>query len=299
MNVVAFTRQEVPDDPQLPSLFRLGDLLDILRSSAAEAHAAYAGNFSRGPVTGLASLDMELGGSLSVGTHVLHAGPGAGKTALALQLAATCGTPALFVSGEMSPVELFRRLIARTSGTYLSRLKTGELDPHTVAERAIAAMESAPRLAIADATRAFARLEWIRGAAEVTRGDERRVLVVIDSLQTWADMMPGDVDEYTRLGTALNGLRTLAVTLESPVLIISERNRAGMRTGGLSAGAGHRRIEYGCESLWELDRKEGTLPDPAGEVKVELTLAKNRNGAAGARIPLFFHGAMQRFREAR
>jgi len=297
-NGSSHTRATPPTDPSAPRLTRFVDLLGELEADAAAAHEAYTSGTPRGPVTGLPGLDRELGGALSAGTHVLHAGPGAGKTALALQIAATCGFPALFVTCEMSPLELLRRHTARVTGTFLGRLKSGELGPLEAVALARVAAEKAPQLALADATRAFAPAEWVRTIAELVRGDARKVLVVVDSLHSWSGGMGGDADEYTRLGGALGALRGLAGILDSPVLIIAERNRSGMKSGGMSAGAGHRGIEYGCESLWELDRDENAAAGPAGEADVTLKIAKNRNGTPGKKIALRFHGALQRFREA-
>jgi hypothetical protein len=38
-------------------------------------------------------------------------------------------------------------------------------------------------------------------------------------------------------------------------------------------------------------------PVAPDEMPVVLHVAKNRNGAAGRRVPLVFHGALQRFTE--
>ena len=294
----AYTREAPTYHPTVARLERLGDLLGALEEDAASAHDAYVSGTPRGPVTGLKTLDRELGGALAAGTHVLHAGPGAGKTALALQVAATCGFPALYVSAEMSALELLRRHTARVTATYLGRYKTGELAPSEVVALARIAAAEAPLLALADATRSFASAAWLQDIAAAVRGEARQVLVVVDSLHSWSGGMAGDADEYSRLGAALGALRGLAGILDSPVLIISERNRSGMKSGGMSAGAGHRGIEYGAESLWELDRDEDAAGGPAGEVDVTLKIAKNRNGSPGKKVSLRFHGALQRFREA-
>ena len=70
-----------------------------------------------------------------------------------------------------------------------------------------------------------------------------------------------------------------------------------MTSGGLSAGAGTRKIEYGAETVIDLSAEKDVQPDAAGEIPVVLTLAKNRNGAPGRKLYLRFHGPLQRFRE--
>ncbi len=113
-----YTRETPSPDPSAPRLTRFADLLGELEADDAAAHEAYTSGTPPGPVTGLAELDRELGGALAPGTHVLHAGPGAGKTALAVQITSTCGFPALFVSCEMSALELLRRHTARVTWTH-------------------------------------------------------------------------------------------------------------------------------------------------------------------------------------
>jgi hypothetical protein len=98
------------------------------------------------------------------------------------------------------------------------------------------------------------------------------------------------------INVAIGALRALAGRLGCPVLGIAERNRASMTSGGLNAAAGSRKFEYTGESVLDLgvDEKGGPLPGP-GETAVVLHVAKNRNGAAGKRLHLAFHGALQRF----
>jgi replicative DNA helicase len=286
----------VPSPLDSPRLLRLDALLDEWTADAAAANKAYVSGQPRGPVTGLPVLDRELGGCLAAGVHVLHAGPGIGKTALALQIAASCGCPALFVSVEMSALELFRRLTARVTGTFLGRLKTGELPVVESVSLARKAAAAAPELAIMDATRGYASAEWIRTTADVLRGEGRDVLVVVDSVHSWAEAAPEDADEYSLINRAIADLRLIAKQLSCPVLAIAERNRVAMGGGGLSASAGSRKFEYGAESVWDLSTEKDAAPDATGEIAVTLLMAKNRNGSPNRRVPLRFHGALQRFR---
>src|SRR5438045_667911 len=107
-----------------PRLLSLAGLLPEWEDDAIAARDAYVNHIPRGPVTGLPELDSALGGNLQPGVTVLQANTGTGKTALALQIAATCGFPALYLSAEMRALELFRRHAARVTGRYLGRFKS-------------------------------------------------------------------------------------------------------------------------------------------------------------------------------
>jgi replicative DNA helicase len=281
-----------------PRLLRLAGLLDEWRLDAEAAHRAHTTGMPRGPITSLPSLDRELGGALAPGVHVLHAGPGVGKSAFALQLAALSPFPALYLTAEMSALELLRRVTARVTSTFLGRLRSGELDPRTSLALARRAAAAAPLLSLADATQAWAPPDWIMDAAELVRGDASHLLLIVDSVHSWAESEPNGVAEYDALNAGLAALRRIARTLACPVLAIAERNRPSMKDGGLSAAAGSRKFEYGGESVLSLSRDKDAAPDAAGDVQVTLTLEKNRHGAPGKKIKLVFNGALQSFREA-
>jgi replicative DNA helicase len=278
---------------------RLGQLLDEWRDDAQAAFDARTKGIARGPVTGLARLDTILGGVLQPGLHIVHGGAGVGKTALALQVAATCGAPAMYVGCEMRLLELFRRVAARTTGTFLGRLKDGSLHPDDSLELARRACGAAPELVLADATQAFADFGWLHTAAVATQGEAKHVLVVVDSLHSWAEGAPGALTEYDALNGAIATLRSLAGVLGCPILAVAERNRVSMQRGGLSASAGSRKFEYGSESVVGLtaEPRKTAPPAPPGEVGITLRVEKNRSGAAGQEVDVFFHGALQRFRE--
>ncbi len=288
------------DQTPKPRLLRLCDALTDFRADADAAHEARLTGQPRGAISGLATLDRELSGAFTPGLHILHGNAGTGKTALALQIAADCQSPALFVTCEMAPAELLRRHTARTTQTYLGRLKSGEIsgaDAEALARRAIAA---APDLAFVDATRAAAVPAYLQECAQIVRGDAKHLLIVIDSLHTWTQSTGADsgASEYEALNAAIRALQMMASNLNCPLLMISERNRDSMKSGGLNAGAGTRKIEYQGETVIDLERKTDAQENGAGEVEIVLKLAKNRHGSIGKPMPLKFHGALQRFSEA-
>lgn len=300
-NPEKITCQEMTPTIAVPRMYRLGDLLQDFSDDAMAAHEAYKNGTARGPVSGFPTLDREIGGAFMPGLHVIHGGPGTGKTALALQIAATCGTPALFVSCEISPLEILRRLAARVTCTYLGRFKNGELHEVEAVKLAERACEKSPALGIVDGTSAFPGSDWLYERAEELRGDARHLLLVVDSLHTWTARAQMNKTEYDALNTALSSLEQLAGSLKAPVLVIAERNRGNMESGGMSAGKGSSRIEYAGETVMgmntTMDQGRPIQFDVNGERVVKLWIEKNRHGEGGNQIPLFFHGAFQRFQE--
>ncbi len=286
------------EEPQ-PRLLRMCDLLDEFTEDAAARHAAKLSGKPMGAVTGFKKIDEAIGGALAPGLHIVHGSPGSGKTAFGLQIAATCQCPALFVTCEMSPIELLRRLTARISGQYLGRFKTGEMTPEQARGYAQNAVARVPMLAMLDATRAPALRQNIQQAAETTRRlapENPHLLIVVDSVHSWVRGWQSEADEYAALNTGLDILRMTAQELNCAVIGIGERNRASMKTGGQNATAGTRGFEYASESVMDLQAKKDE-PDADGKTHIEITLSKNRHGSPGRRIDLMFSGRLQEFLE--
>jgi replicative DNA helicase len=283
---------------------QFADALSVAMADATAAHESRLTGKPRGPVTGFKHLDTELGGAFAPGVHSINGDPAIGKTAFALQVAATCQFPALFITCEMAPAELLRRHAARVTGTFLGRFKSGEMPPPTACALFQQAIDAAPMLKLLDGTNQAIFPAWIQEQALVMleHHEARGVLIVVDSLHSWAEAFAGDAGEYDYLNRALAGLRSVARNLNCPVLFVTEKNRDSMKNGdgGQSSGAGSRKIEYGAEtviSLMKVTDGKGKLieEDGDGEKPVNLILAKNRHGAAGKPISLSFNGALQRF----
>jgi replicative DNA helicase len=284
-------------ETQTAKLVRFADILGELRDHADAVHKARIEGKPLGAITGLSRVDKELAGAFPIGTNVVHGNTGTGKTALVLQVASNCCCPALFVTCEMSVMELLRRHTARVTSTFLQDLKNGALPGVTVEEKARTAIATTPHLAFVDATCGSAPLQFLYDTALIVKGDSQQLLIVIDSLHSWSRGLASGLSEYEALNSALSDLQRLAKLLKSPILVVSERNRASMATGGANAGAGSRTIEYSAESVIDLERASNERFDSRGEAKVTLKFSKNRDGAGGTTVDLKFHGAFQRFRE--
>ncbi len=294
----------------LPPTIDLSDLITEFVADTNDAAAAKASNKPRGVITGLTKLDQHFGGYLAPGIHVVQAAPGCGKTAFALQTASDAVYPALFVSAEMGVLELFRRLIARQTRTFLGRLKSGEISGQQAESLAVQTAKNLQHMRLMDATRAPASPKLIIENAMSLREkfQSPHVLIVLDSLHVWArgaaraenksaENKSIDPDEYSIINNALGSVASIASILNCPVITIAHRNRAGNKAdGGLHSAKGSGGIEYEAESVLDLNKKDG--PDNAGgETEITAKLEKNRNGAAGVFVKLAFNGALQTFTE--
>ncbi len=285
----------------------LSDLVSEFVSDTEEARKSLESGRPRGPVTGLNRLDEAFGGYLANGLHILQAAPGAGKSAFSLQIAANCQFPALFITAEMSVLEIFRRLISRETETYLGKLKTGELGVKEAERLACKTVENLPNFAILDGTFGYASPQQIYDIADALkeRAKTSQVLVIIDSIQVWAKtvrMVDAEfvgTSEYDLINSALNSLSSLANQLKSPVLAVSHRNRQGNRSqdASLHSAKGSGEVEYLAESVIDLTRKD-EQPDANGEVEISLKVLKNRHGIPGTNFPLKFCGRIQKFSDA-
>lgn len=299
-------------EPLVPNTVLIKDLVDQLISDSETVAAARASGRAGGPITGIKTLDIMLGGYLPAGLHILQSGTSVGKTALALQIASLCGFPALFVSTETHILELFRRLIARTTKTALERLKTGELSANAISYLAKQTIEQSPTLAIMDATACSVSINQICEVATSLRdwAGSNRILVVIDSLQFWSrpeiEFAKGSDQEF--IANAVKSASELAARLSSPILALSHKNRSPMdkaqqssaHPSVISQGSSNKVFdyEYFAETVLELT-KDKELKTDAMSVKTALTLVvrKNRHGNVGTSISLDFTGQFQSFTE--
>ncbi len=124
---------------------------------------------------------------------------------------------------------------------------------------------------------------------------------MVDSLHSWEQSWrPPRATEYEGLNMAIEALKRVAQFHDIPILVVAERNRASMHSGGQSAGAGTRNIEYGAESVIELDRRQDAPQSIAGERPLTLKVIKNRNGSPYDKgWSLLFNGELMTFKQGR
>lgn len=290
----------VPD----PTLRAFAEFEDQLLEDLGRRREAHLTGKPRGPTSSFVGLDEALDGCLEPGVLTLHGQPGSGKTSLAAQIAADCGFPALYVTCEIEPLELIRRQVARVCKVNRRGIFSGRDDPAKEMDRFYRTAEARPGFCILDARVEPAPADYIARSMLVVQGTADHALLVIDSFHTWAGAL-ADVrtPETEYLGRAMNEIRGVCIERNFPAILLSERNRMAMEKGGMSAGAGSRKIEYQSDVLLELaypkDDEDGNKSRVGGVSKLELRILKNRFGPPGGIIDLRFSGATMSFKEAR
>ena len=245
--------------------------------------------------TGFPSVDKMLGGGFRHGDLVVLGGDTAsGKSALALAIAlraASLGSPALFLSGEMAVDRVLERVIAIEARTRIDDLRLGTLDDETRAKAGAVALDLRERLPVIDRIPAGGVPE-IASLVEASRTD----LVVVDSLSSLAPRDSGRDEAWAR---AARELKELALDRNVVVLSVAElpnlTARADLRPT-LDDFAALGAVKRYADVVLAIYRPEmyEQARDIAGAT--ELIIRKNRNGPTGY-VDLYFYSQWMRFED--
>ena len=250
-----------PDGPRTaPRLLQLGQLLGEWEADARAAFDARTeGHPPRSRLRPAPRSTRRWAGCSSPACTSSTAGRASGRRPSPCRWPARAAFPALYVTAEMRPLELLRRITARVTGTYLGGSRAASWRRRTRWPRRGRRSPPCPGW------------PWPTPATPSPRrsGCARRPWPCAGTRATcWWRSTPSTAGarratsastEYDRLNAAIGALRALAGQLGCPVLGIAERNRASMAGGGLSAAAGSRKFEYAAESVLDLsvDEKGG------------------------------------------
>ncbi len=262
-------------------------LIEVLDATIAELRRRSSGGLVGVP-TGFDGLDRMTGGLRPGQLVVVGARPSMGKSALALDIAlhvARTTGPALFVSAEMSELELGTRVFAG-GGVPSDRLLVGRLDDVDFARLEARRAELTEAALFIDAA-AGTTLLAIRARARWQAARGGLALVVVDYLQLVGAERRGTRRE-AEVAEVSRGLKSLARELQVPVIAVAQLNRAvELRTVKQPVLADLResgQLEQDADVVLLLHRPV-VYDLNADPLSAELHVAKHRNGPTGL-VPL-------------
>jgi replicative DNA helicase len=270
----------------------LSTIRDVLlqamdRINARMDHAQPLG----GVPTGYTDLDTLLGGLHDSELLILAARPSMGKTALAMNIAENAAlrhnVPTLFVSLEMSSIELADRLlcsVARVNGQHLRDGSISQEDRRKLVESA-AEMSNAPLFVDDSPSRTMTE---ISASARRLKRREGLGLIVIDYLQLIEPDNSKD-QRQEQVAKIARRLKGLAREMKLPVLCLAQLNRQAEASRDNKPRLSHLResgaIEQDADVVMFVHREEyyQTNEDDRKRVagEAEIIVAKQRNGPIG------------------
>jgi len=283
----------------------LSNIADILQEAMVRIDARMKHEHAIGGVeTGFSDFDALTGGLHDSELIILAARPSMGKTALALNIAeyaaVTSSVPTLFVSLEMSSVELADRMLCSIAEVNGQRLRNGTIsndDRRRLVEKA-ADMSQAPLFVDDSPSRTMTEI------AAASRRLKRRNglgLIVIDYLQLIEPDNAKDPrqEQVAKIARRLKGL---ARELKVPVLCLAQLNRQAEVAKENRPRLSHLResgaIEQDADVVMFVHREEYYQTNDEDRARVsgqaEIIIAKQRNGPIGE-IKLLWRKDFTRF----
>jgi replicative DNA helicase len=251
--------------------------------------------------TGLVDLDRKLGGGFNAGDLIVVAGrPSMGKTAIALAVSsyAALRGSALFLSLEMSNVQLQQRLAAAEGCIPMKALRCPHEMSDELWDRFTHATIQFNEMNLYLDFQAEMSLLDVRSKALANKRKRGLSLLVIDYLGL---MKLGDEERQDlKIATVTRGLKILAKELDCPIVLLAQLNRGvelrpnkrPMMSDLKDSGS----IEADADTILFLYRDEVYNPDTMDRGKCEIIVAKQRQGETGT-VGVAFIGEQQRFED--
>jgi len=242
---------------------------------------------------GIHSLDDTIGGFMGGETVIIAARPGIGKTSLAMQIGlhnARKGRSGLFVSLEMSRVELVARVLCGMADVDSRRLRRGEVTATDV-ERIHIANEQARSIGcwIWDPPKAtVAQIASMAKLALLKQGIRWLVVDYIGLIGTGGRRY----DRREHIGHCSRSLKELSKELGIPVFVLAQLNReAAQSEPGLENLKESGDIEQDADVVMFVHKEQDKK---SRDVEHSLIVAKHRHGKTG-KLMVNFDGGKTTF----
>ncbi len=278
---------------------------DLLTESMNRIDARLKGTHTEGGVdTHFVDYDAKTGGLHNGELVILAARPSMGKTALALNIAENVAlksqSPVLFVSLEMSGIELADRLLCSVARVNGHRLRNGTIsqeDRKRLVQKAVE-ISNAPLFVDDSPSRTVSEIAAV--ARRIGNRDRRLGLIVIDYLQLIEPDNARD-PRQEQVAKIARRLKRLAREMDVPVLCLAQLNRQAEDSKDHRPRLSHLResgaIEQDADVVMFVHREEYYhRGDEAAQYagQAEIIIAKQRNGPIGE-IELVWESEFTRF----
>jgi replicative DNA helicase len=270
----------------------VASIRDILHEAMDRIDARMRGEHTTGGVeTGFADLDQLTGGLHNSELIILAARPSMGKTALAMNVAEHVAMkqlqPTLFVSLEMSSIELADRMLCSIARVNGHRLRNGTISNEDRARLIEKASEISQSPLFVDDSPSRTVTEIAAAARRIRRREGALGMILVDYLQLIEPDNSKDPrqEQVARIARRLKGL---AREMQVPVLCIAQLNRQAEDSKDHRPRLSHLResgaIEQDADVVMFVHREEyyhrgEEQQQFAGQA--EIIVAKQRNGPVG------------------
>jgi len=265
---------------------------DVLHESIARIDARMKHEHAFGGLeTGFDDFDEMTGGLHGSELIILAARPSMGKTALAMNVvehvAIDCQQPTLFVSLEMSALELGDRLLCSRAQVNGHRLRNGQITPEESQKliRTAAEVSTAPLYIDDSPSRTMTE---VAAAARRLKRRDGLALIAIDYLQLIEPDNPRDPrqEQVAKIARRLKGLSR---ELDVPVLCLAQLNRQTEATRDNKPQLSNLResgaIEQDADVVMFIHREEYYATNEEDRQRLrgeaDLLVRKQRNGPVG------------------
>lgn len=265
---------------------------DVLHEAMDRMEARLRGDYvDGGAETGLVGFDEMTGGLHNGELVILAARPSMGKTALAMNIAENCAinqkAPVLFVSLEMSGIELADRMLCSLARVNSHRLRAGTVSSEDRDRLVNKANEISQAPLFVDDSPSRTVSEIAAAARRIKRREDGLGMIVIDYLQL-IDPDNSRDPRQEQVAKIARRLKGLARELEVPLLCLSQLNRQAEEGKDHRPKLSHLResgaIEQDADVVMFVHREEyyhrgDDKAQFAGQA--EIIIAKQRNGPVG------------------
>jgi replicative DNA helicase len=292
----------------------VAEIKDVLHEAMERLEKRRRGEHTEGTVfTGFSELDTMTGGLHNGELIVLAARPSMGKTALAMNVAETIAIdqdiPVLFMSLEMSAMELVDRLLSSKSRVENHRMRNGTLRQDDMEKLIDASSQIYGKPLFVDDAPGRRVVEIAAAARRIKRKQGRLGLIVIDYLQLIEPDNPSD-PRQEQVAKMSRRLKAVAKELQVPILCLAQLNRQAESSAGNLPRLSHLResgaIEQDADVVMFVHREEYYMSNEERERKkaegdpvigaAQIIIAKQRAGPTGE-ANLIFQNKFMRFED--